>query len=99
MSTIASVSSVELKLRYDEIVPRATAAVSTGTASAAACRALSFSAFSAFFWASVLAFGSGAALGSALASDAGLRLHAGSKQAAASADAMRITRTRAREGE
>src|SRR4051812_25316719 len=48
MSTVASVSSVELKLRNEEMGPRATAAVSTGTASAAAWRALSFSACAAF---------------------------------------------------
>src|SRR5688500_1950341 len=44
MSTIASVSRVALKGRNAEISPRVTSAVSTGTISAAACRALSFSA-------------------------------------------------------
>src|SRR5688572_25107453 len=48
MSTAASVSTVELKARKAEIGPRATATVSTGTRSAAACRAFSFSASAAF---------------------------------------------------
>lgn len=43
MSTAASVSRFELKERNDEIAPRVTGAVSTGTISAAACRAFSFS--------------------------------------------------------
>src|SRR5687768_17128710 len=46
MSTTDSVSSVELNERNAEMAPRVISAVSTGTISAAAWRALSFSAVS-----------------------------------------------------
>src|SRR5688572_17845567 len=49
MSTTDSVSSVALNGRNAEISPRVTSAVSTGTISAAAWRALSFSALAARF--------------------------------------------------